>query len=595
MNTMLDHAIDYARRGYYVFPCAPFKKNPIVKNGFLSATTDQEQIREWWKQNPKANIGIRTGAESGIIVLDEDEHDAIKNNGFCVPATAKVSTQKGYHYYFKHPGKPVRNKVKFAPGLDTRGDGGYVVAPPSVYVSGEYVDRHGVPTRDTHEYEWAITPDELGIADCPDWLLEELDKGSKRAPVELASKIPNGTRNGELLRRAGTLTRAGVDPQTVRGFLHYSNENFCETPLERDEVDGITIYENASNETVENKQRGLSAMELLKKEFKPLRWALPGVIVEGTSLFVGAPKMGKSWIALQLCLAVATGTTALGKVQAEQGDVLYLALEDNFRRLQDRLKVLGAMDLPGVERLTLETEWPRVNEGGAEEVEDWIRAHPQARLIVVDTLMRMKPQSKPGRNQYDVDYESVQRFTDITKQHNIAIVVIHHTNTQSYANDWFLEISGSNGLPAGVDSAILLRGERGGQHASLLADGRDFPEGRAYTLTRTTKGVWQVSDEDAATLNMSPERRKIIQAMREAGKSVGPSEAAELTDMDRDNVKALMPKMAKDGQINKDEYQSGKYRLPVTDYFDYHGYQDDEEAVTTVTGNHGVEDNDLPF
>lgn len=149
--TPLDYALAYAAHGWQVFPvyppingrcscksksCTNAGKHPRVKWGTL-ATTNTDTIKGWWQQWPDANIGIATGARSNLVVLDVDggegEATIAANGGIDTPNY--VTTKQGRHIYFAHPGIPVQNFVKRA-GLDVRGDGGYVVAPPSVHASG---------------------------------------------------------------------------------------------------------------------------------------------------------------------------------------------------------------------------------------------------------------------------------------------------------------------------------------------------------------------------------------------------------------------------------------------------------------------------
>lgn len=131
---------------------------------------------------------------------------------------------------------------------------------------------------------------------------------------------------------------------------------------------------------------GWSAAELGIIDFPPMRWAVDGILPEGLSLLVGAPKVGKSWLAMDIAVAVASGRSALGQKPVEQGPVLYLALEDNGRRLQSRLDVLGC-GLPPA--LALYTEWG-TGQDAVDEVRDWLSDHADARLVIVDTLARIK-------------------------------------------------------------------------------------------------------------------------------------------------------------------------------------------------------------
>jgi hypothetical protein len=162
-------ALAYARRGAPVFPCEPGGKKPLTYNGFYDATTDPRRIRTWWHRWPGANIGIPTGERSGLLVLDVDLDDggseslaSLEQVNGPLPKTAKARTGGGrVHVFFRYPtGETVRNSAgKVGPGLDVRGEGGYVVVPPS-HTEGAY--------------EWL---DKAPLAQ-PVWLLERLREHS---------------------------------------------------------------------------------------------------------------------------------------------------------------------------------------------------------------------------------------------------------------------------------------------------------------------------------------------------------------------------------------------------------------------------------
>lgn len=169
MNEFLQHALQYARRGWSVIPLRAKDKKPALASWkeYQSRRASEDEIREWWTRWPDANIGIATGAVSGIIVLDVDGEDGRRSleeiAGGNIPRTPHTNTGKGRHYLFRHPGGEWRNFAGKLPGLDFRGDGGYIVAPPSVHPSGR-------------RYEWELGPDEAELADPPAWLMELLTK-----------------------------------------------------------------------------------------------------------------------------------------------------------------------------------------------------------------------------------------------------------------------------------------------------------------------------------------------------------------------------------------------------------------------------------
>jgi hypothetical protein len=171
--TLLESALSYAARGWLVFPLAVRSKKPrLGSRGFLDASADPERIRAWWAEMPDANIGIRTGPESGLLVIDTDpKHDGIANfkklqleNGSAKGGLASRTGSGGYHAIYRYPteGAVIGCSAGIIrPGVDVRADGGYIVAPPSIHPNG---------TR----YQWhqGYGPDDLPLIDAPDWLVK---------------------------------------------------------------------------------------------------------------------------------------------------------------------------------------------------------------------------------------------------------------------------------------------------------------------------------------------------------------------------------------------------------------------------------------
>jgi hypothetical protein len=172
----LDYALRYANHGWAVFPCheptltgcscrradcSSPAKHPRTARGLHDATTDPEAIARWWRHWPSANIAVRTGADSGLVVIDVDpEHgglaaiaDLQRRHGD-LPLTPTVLTGSGgRHYWFAYPGLAIPNSAgRLGPGVDVRGDGGYVITPPSLHPSGSY--------------RWEATP---SLAELPGW------------------------------------------------------------------------------------------------------------------------------------------------------------------------------------------------------------------------------------------------------------------------------------------------------------------------------------------------------------------------------------------------------------------------------------------
>lgn len=298
-----------------------------------------------------------------------------------------------------------------------------------------------------------------------------------------------------------------------------------------------------------------SAVDLMATEFGEERWAVHGILPEGVTIFAGKSKIGKSWLAYGLALAVASGGYALGKIPVDRGDVLYLALEDNERRLKKRLrKLLQGEPVP--QGLSLAIDHPRVGEGLEQKLTEWLDSHPDAKLIIIDTLKRVRPHDNGRRNIYDVDYEALQPLLPLAAGHGVSIVVIHHLNQQP-SDDPLDEISGSTGLIAVVDNLIILKRDRGDAAAYLFITGRDIEEDQKLALSWDgPSGSWTVEGE-ADDYRRSVEQRKILSWLGRNNQPAGPKEISEALDLPYGSVRVMLPKMLREGLLENSSY--GKY------------------------------------
>lgn len=222
---------------------------------------------------------------------------------------------------------------------------------------------------------------------------------------------------------------------------------------------------------------------------------IQNIIPAGLSVLAGAPKRGKSWLALAMGISVSTGTSFLG-MGTRQGDVLYLDLESRQFRVQDRLGQLLPGNFP--ERLYISHDAERIDVGLLDQLEGWLGEHPQASLIVVDTLARVKGGGRRGENAYESDsriFGELQRFA---QRHKLAVLVVHHlrkSNGHGEDSDPVERISGSMGLSGVADALLLLDGKRGESESALSIVSRDF-ESAQYVL-RFQGGAWGLQSTDA--------------------------------------------------------------------------------------------------
>lgn len=177
-----------------------------------------------------------------------------------------------------------------------------------------------------------------------------------------------------------------------------------------------------------------SVRDLMGRQMPAVRWVVPGILPEGVTLLAGKSKIRKSWMCMGMCIAVAAGGYAFGKVSVERGDALYLALEDNERRMQSRLgKILGTSEAPA--GFDYATAFPRLDEGGLEFLKDWLVEHPEARLVVIDTLAKIRPRPRNSQGGYQEDYEALEDLLPLAAEHQVAILVVTHTRIEIVLGD----------------------------------------------------------------------------------------------------------------------------------------------------------------
>jgi predicted P-loop ATPase len=271
-QSLLDAALAYAARGWAVFPCytptaggcscrrtdcPDIGKHPRTEHGFKDATTDEARIRRWWKRWPDANVAVATGAVSGLVVLDEDtykggDHSRIELEQSYSPlpeTVLQLTGGGGVQYCFTHPGVHVKNGVEsLGVGLDIRGDGGYIIAPPSLHKSGK-------------RYVWEVVhePDDIALAPMPAWLLALCQEETRRAAPDAGEPILDGHRNDTLFKLGCSFRARGCHEAVILAALREMNATQCQPPLEESEVEkivkSVAKYQAGSSREDLHKQR----------------------------------------------------------------------------------------------------------------------------------------------------------------------------------------------------------------------------------------------------------------------------------------------------------------------------------------------------
>lgn len=242
----------------------------------------------------------------------------------------------------------------------------------------------------------------------------------------------------------------------------------------------------------------VSAEWLMRQRFPPTEYVVPGIIPEGLTLLVAAPKIGKSWMVLGLGVACANGGYAFGHIKVDQRPVLYLALEDGHRRLQSRLQSLDV----GVPPTDLHFLTRIANGGVLDTIAEFMHEHQQsAPLVVLDTLGKAMPPAFGNETQYARDYRVAGALKAIADNvPGSSLILVHHTR-KAEGTDFIDAVSGTQGIAGAADTIAVLRRDRNEQGAILNVTSRDAKEGE-YALILDDSGNWEINGttlEEAAT------------------------------------------------------------------------------------------------
>ena len=294
-----------------------------------------------------------------------------------------------------------------------------------------------------------------------------------------------------------------------------------------------------------------SAADLMAQTFAPLRWTIADLLPEGCYLLAARPKIGKSWLALQFGVAVTEAGFALGK-QAAGGAVLYLALEDNERRLQARLAKHEIGRYGDIDQFFYETVWPRIDAGGAERLELWLAAHADARLVLIDTLEKVRPARVRNGSVYADDYAATQALKALSDKYKVTVLIVaHNRKGASESGDPLELISGSLGLSGGCDGALVIEKPRGSETAKLYVIGRDIEhepaDGYVIRFDRASC-KWEMVG-DAKTLAASDAQRSVMDAIRVAGRPQSAAQIGKATQRSRQAVLHILNRLLDQGKV----------------------------------------------
>lgn len=269
----------------------------------------------------------------------------------------------------------------------------------------------------------------------------------------------------------------------------FSEENFLEMQRRLDRINDPAYLHT------------MTLNELYETTYSSRPPIIGGLLYPGTYLLAGAPKVGKSFLVAQLAFHISTGQP-LWEFPVQKSTVLYLALEDDYRRLQDRMFRMFGVE--STEHLHFATCAKQVGSGLEEQLEMFLREHPDTRLIIIDTLQKVRELGGEAYS-YAGDYEIVGKLKTFADKHGICLLLVHHTRKQP-ASDKFEMISGTTGLLGCADGAFLLQKERGTtMNGTLDIVGRDQGEQRLHLVRDREHLFWNLDHAEAESCESPPD------------------------------------------------------------------------------------------
>lgn len=509
--------------------CESKGKHPLSKRGLSDATRDRQQLEKWWKVNPQANVGLATGEDNGVIVIDVDpKHGGseslldIEEKHGQLPETWEVATGGGgVHLYYRYPaGAGVYSRNGWLPGVDIKSDGGYVIAPPSNHASG-------------NRYAWAegCKPGELPLADVPAWLLELLPRkveaaapangkpttnGSHvftftaggaslldraRAYVDKAQPASEGNRNDAAFRLAGHVAAFDEhgerlsEPDIFDVISRWNSRN--NPPLSDSElwqcvksalVNGTARPAKESTATSGATSTTVQMVKPCQKFlFCDLVQAYPtlnkpvvhGLFREGETVnVVSTSKAGKSWLAYNLALSVIANRPWLQTFDVEPGPVLLVDNELHKCTLSNRIPAVAEkLGIHHTEYANSLEVWPL--RGALRNIvqlgEDFAAIEPgKFKLIILDAKYRL---GVPGKSENDNASETqIYNLVDEYAAHTgAAFVLVHHTSKGNQGEKRVTDVgAGAGAQSRAADCHIVLREHEQDEVAVLDAAVRSF-------------------------------------------------------------------------------------------------------------------------
>lgn len=568
---MLEAALSYAKMGLAVIPL--HGKRPFFDNWVEVATSEPKTVERWWTQGPHDNIGIATGPKSKVFVFDvdprnggKDTYEMLQEEHGAFPDTWQVVTGGGgIHLYFRYPAFSIKSVSGVYPGIDIKGDGGQVVAPPSIHP-------------DTHApYEWdGLTPFERQrIAEAPPWLLERLEQNLPRKTVgmgPLPLKIHYGVQHQTLVSFAGKMRQLGLDEEEIFQATQMINTRRCERPgpqqnirqiahsmmryqpaersliAEANKLWQLTRFHEQHRATGEQLQL-VDGLSVFRAPVPESTAVIDDMLHDGLTVFAGRSKSGKSYLTLQLAIAVATGVPVFGKKTIRRpGRVAYFSLEEPQEDTTARMRKIVQSEDACLQNIEFAYTMPPFKAGGRQQMERYLQT-TQPSVIIIDSLSTlMGLDQRQSGNVFRSEYQEIKSLRELALESGSAMIVIHHAKKGVVTDSAIEAVSGTMGITAAADSIWRLQKREDGT-GTLEMVGRKMQD-QTYALRFDLDGYapgWGLLAEGQDARH-SEERDEIVELLREEGPISGREIAMRLRK-NENTIRTLLRRLRFNGKV----------------------------------------------
>jgi KaiC/GvpD/RAD55 family RecA-like ATPase len=599
-------ALGYAHRGWATFPlhsiqegrCSCSKgescgknsgKHPRTEHGLLEASTEEAMIREWWKRWPEANVGIRTGREAGFFVLDVDPRHGgqeslaeLQLEHGPLPQTMTTRTGSGgQHLIFRWPDVEVRNAEGIRPGLDIRGDGGYVLAWPSNHLSGSI-------------YEWS---DESEIAEAPAWLLDLLRSKTVAPAPRVAEVIPEGQRNSMLASLAGSMRRRGMSETAILAALKEENALRCSPPLEESELSDIahsigryspsapiSMRPHTTEPTDDTRpvrrlptdwleELARQATEPVPTHVPPLDLRLRGGTRAGKVVVLGGlTGTWKTALSAQIAARMAASGVAVLYWAGDEGpEALSIRLaqhvgvrrEDAEDGTEEAIKALRRATSHGKLINPDPDDYPDL-----ESVLEEVTKLPEPRAVVIDSI-----QCLPLRAESEKRHEAIEarmiKLRQESRKHRLAVFAISEISRASYGNRGadpaadLASFKGSGSIEYKGDTLLLLKPSPGveGEVRVTIPKNRQGSKSpfvlrfnpETCLASEFTKPEQEREEEGRKVEEFEGMVSKVLAALPGPGKGISQNKVCDRVALRREKVKEVLLALERTGRAKRED------------------------------------------